>query len=725
MSSIPSNREYEDKVLREQIMAVSRDDKYRMMISDSILRNDTDQIGFDYEDIERISRRDTPNYFTPQSWPSWDPVSKEESRIVESHSDAIKRTFPYQIIENPVKVFNVMRDVLVEQLSREEKDVLIEKGLFFTHDINQPIYDGGSIRDICLLRFRIKNLPITEMIPLHELKSNFLWKLIRVSGVVCKTHPVKSRAIIGAFRCSRCFEFTYIGQEPLHPKQCTPMECCNCERPHSQTAFREIERDGIYSQTRHIEIKESPDNRVAKDLNLSLQAVLSGDMVNEVGVGDSVVLTGILLRSKTGELADRSFILQVNDIENKDRDDFENELTLEDISKIKTLGNDPKVIEKLRDSIAPSLFGLQQIKESILLQIVGGVRKELPDGTTIRGDIHSLWVGEPGVGKSSVHEYIQLIAPRCIHASGRGSSGVGFTATAIKEKDGGFQIHGGAMVQANGAILIADEFNKMRDEDKGYMHEAMEKQRISIHKGGIDLPSISTKCTLLAAANPKKLNFTKKQHENVSDELNIDDAIRTRFDFIWAIRGDDGDEDRILDHIINTRNRTTIEDFPDCIEPELMTKVFIYCSRLTPKITNKAFIILKAYYKEIRRKDKASGEKAITLRKFNDLVRTTEAYAKLRQSEIADEKDANRAIFIHDAALSGVEGRSSYIKGKRENIINCFKNNKGIGREELINLLLSQFNYQESDIHSLVSKLVDDGEIHFPVPKIKDSLEVD
>merc|ERR1712226_1706653 len=203
------------------------------------------------------------------------------------------------------------------------------------------------------------------------------------------------------------------------------------------------------------------------------------------------------------------------------------------MGSFRRLASKPDVYETVAKSITPSIFGSEDMKKAIACLLFGGSRKRLPDGLTRRGDINVLLLGDPGTAKSQLLKFVEKVSPVGVYTSGKGSSAAGLTASVTRDPvSRNFIMEGGAMVLADGGVVCIDEFDKMRQDDRVAIHEAMEQQTISIAKAGLTT-TLNSRCSVLAAANS-----VYGRWDDTKGEENIDflPTILSRFDMIYVVK---------------------------------------------------------------------------------------------------------------------------------------------------------------------------------------------
>ncbi|KUK04589.1 LAGLIDADG family homing endonuclease [Methermicoccus shengliensis] len=325
---------------------------------------------------------------------------------------------------------------------------------------------------------RIIGLPKSSHYMIKELRSEHIGRLIAVPGLIRKITEVRPRVVRAVFRCDRCDEEIPISQnkpELKEPKVCPREDCGSRE-------FTLLAEKSEFVDTQKLRVQEAPEELEGGEQPQTLDVLCEDDLAGRVYPGDRVVVVGILRIRQRGERERKSplfdLMLEGNSIEVMEQEFEELEILDEDIKKIKELASHPDISGMITRSIAPSIYGYEDIKEAIALQLFSGVSKLLPDGAHIRGDIHILLVGDPGIAKSQLLRYVKRLAPRGIYTSGKSTTSAGLTATAVKDEfgDGRWTLEAGALVMADKGIAAVDELDKMRPEDRSALHEAMEQQ---------------------------------------------------------------------------------------------------------------------------------------------------------------------------------------------------------------------------------------------------------
>ena len=230
-------------------------------------------------------------------------------------------------------------------------------------------------------------------------------------------------------------------------------------------------------------------------------------------------------------------------------------MTEDDERKIRALSRDPNIIGRIVQSIAPNIYGHTDIKTSVALSLFGGVNKVVEGKMNIRGDINVLLLGDPGTAKSQVLKYVEQTAHRAVFATGQGASAVGLTASVRRDPmTSEWTLEGGALVLADQGTCLIDEFDKMNDQDRTSIHEAMEQQTISISKAGI-VTTLHARCAIVAAANPigGRYNSTVPFSQNVQ----LTEPILSRFDILCVVRDtvDPAEDERLAKFVVGSHAR--------------------------------------------------------------------------------------------------------------------------------------------------------------------------
>lgn len=674
------------------------------------------------------------------------------------------------------------------------------------------------------INIRITDLPKDAKVDVSLLRAKHLGTLVAVEGMVRKATAPRPRLSRGLYRCDKCDATVWVPQTGMLQKEplLCPNEGCNKSAPR----FTLDEKNSEYIDTQRIEIQENPEGLRGGKQPERLFGYVEDDISGQITPGNRVTLNGIL-RSVQKTERDKSTIFEIYmdvlSTEFEQSDFSELEITEQDEAKILEMSKDPNLMANIVKSIAPTIFGMDKEKEAVALQLFGGTHKVMDDGTSIRGDIHILMMGDPGVAKSQILRFMSGLSPRGIYASGKSASAAGLcvhgdtildlekgqvkisdyvnshmtqpeeyrpgiwrqavegdrieapsdlgslrllpityvwriktpekliritagsdsltltpetkiqamhngrfdwipsgevaegdlvaivrenmrmmpvdsvevltedlpdyvydltvdpahafigsgftihnTAAAVKDDfgDGRWTLEAGALVLADKGLACIDELDKMTDQDRSSLHEAMESQKISVAKAGIT-GTLQCRCSLLAAANPKFGRFDPD--ENIVKQIDLPPALMSRFDLIFVLR-DTPDKKRdkdIASHILeshwrgqalaNRDKKTTAgndvdrameatADMKPPYDQNIIRKYVAYAKKnCFPVFTTEAFDIIQDDYLRIRGMGD-EGSIPITARQLEGYVRLSEASARMNLRDSVTIEDANVAV---------------------------------------------------------------------------------
>ena len=495
------------------------------------------------------------------------------------------------------------------------------------------------------IHIRFENL--TNIIPLKTLLSKYIGTFVAADGIVRKTDEIRPRIETGVFECRGCMRLHEVEQTSSNTI-IEPSLCSEC----GGRSFRLLQEESKYIDTQTARMQEPLENLSGGTEPKQMLMVLEDDLVDELNPGDKVRITGTLRTFREERSGKFKNYIYVNHIEALEQEFEELHLSEEDEEKIIELSKDPKIYEKIIKSTAPSIRGYREVKEAIALQLFGGAAKQLEDETKLRGDIHILIVGDPGIGKSQILKYVSRLAPRSIYTSGKGTTGAGLTAAAVRDELGGWSLEAGALVLGDQGNVRVDELDKMRSEDRSALHEALEQQTVSIAKAGI-MATLNSRCSVLAAANPKFGRFDR--YKILAEQIDLPAPIISRFDLIFVVEDKptrEGDA-KLADHILKIHQSNTV-DYE--IEPELLRKYIAYARKnVNPHLTDEAMEVLRNFYVDTRNSNpEEQAAVPITARQLEAIIRLSEASAKIKLKETVDKEDAQKAVALQMACLKEV-----------------------------------------------------------------------
>uniref|UniRef100_A0A8C0JAZ0 DNA replication licensing factor MCM7 n=1 Tax=Chelonoidis abingdonii TaxID=106734 RepID=A0A8C0JAZ0_CHEAB len=460
-----------------------------------------------------------------------DAVCENAKRYARLFADAVHELLPQhkerEVVNKDVLDVYIEHRLMLEQRGRDAGE---------THG-PQNQYPPELLRRFELY-FKAPSASKAHVI--RDVKADCIGKLVTVRGIVTRVTEVKPMMVVATYSCDQCGAETY---QPIQSPTFMPLIMCpsqECQTNRSGGRLYLQSRGSKFIKFQELKMQEHSDQVPVGHLPRSISVAVHGENTRLAQPGDHVSITGVflpLLRAGFRQIA------QVR------KEDVNEAMRLMEMSKDSLLGDkEEDFYDKLAASIAPEIYGHEDVKKALLLLLVGGVDRN-PRGMKIRGNINICLMGDPGVAKSQLLSYIDRLAPRSQYTTGRGSSGVGLTAAVLRDPlTGELALEGGALVLADQGVCCIDEFDKMLESDRTAIHEVMEQQTISIAKAGV-LATLNARCAILAAANPAYGRYNPKR--SLEQNVQLPAALLSRFDLLWLIqdRPDRDNDLRLAQHI--------------------------------------------------------------------------------------------------------------------------------------------------------------------------------
>ncbi|KAL4900829.1 hypothetical protein BDW74DRAFT_161168 [Aspergillus multicolor] len=604
-------------------------------------------------------------------------VNSASLEVSYTHLSSTKAVLGYFLANEPTEVLKVFDQVAL--------DVTLFHYPQY-HDIHNEIH------------VRITDLPIVYT--LRQLRQSHLNCLVRVSGVVTRRTGVFPQLKYVMFICQKC----NMTLGPYQQESSSEVKVTMCQNCQSRGPFTVNSEKTVYRNYQKLTLQESPGSVPAGRLPRQREVILLADLIDTAKPGDEIEITGIYRNSYDAQLNNKNgfpvfaTIIEANHVVKSHDQQAGFHLTEEDEREIRALSRDPDIVEKIIRSIAPSIYGHQDVKTAVALSLFGGVRKEAQGKMSIRGDINVLLLGDPGTAKSQILKYVEKSAHRAVFATGQGASAVGLTASVRRDPlTSEWTLEGGALVLADRGTCLIDEFDKMNDQDRTSIHEAMEQQTISISKAGI-VTTLQARCAVVAAANPigGRYNSSAPFSENVQ----LTEPILSRFDILCVVRDlvDPTEDERLASFVIESHHRANPtkplrdengdlinadgervdedgyridnegnrlplrpdesdgrdtamgndDDENDGeIPQELLRKYILYArEHCHPKLYQIDQDKVARLFADMRRESLATGAYPITVRHLEAIMRIAEAFCKMRLSEYCSSQDIDRAIAV-------------------------------------------------------------------------------
>ena len=487
---------------------------------------------------------------------------------------------------------------------------------------------------------KVSNYPINDL--LKDLDADDIGRFITTTVMVRNITQIQLTLTKGVFECRTCGKYHEI--QAINENMASPSRCVEC----GGKSFKLVQESSNYENYKYLKLEEPIELRVGGDTR-EFKGKIKGYLASPqytIKAGDICELAGEVTVNFDDKKNTLTPYLDIWHIKPLNSSYEEIKLSNDDITMIHELSKD-NIFDKLVHSVAPEVYGYDEIKKGLVLQMFEGDKN-----STDRHTIHILLIGDPGIGKSKLIESIYEISPKSIKSNGAGTTQAGLTASAIKDEvlGTGWSMEAGAIVLADGGLLTIDEFDKLDNGAMKALNEPMEQLSCSVAKAGL-VQTMSTRTSVLAGANPKYSRFN--QYKTMEEQINIPLSTISRFDLIYAL-SDTINYDSDLEKATKVLTNDFLNNSEDILDKDIVKKYINYAkNNINPKVSTEAIEKMSQFYAETRALalEYEDMGKPITLRELGAIKRLAVAHAKLHLREVVIVEDTEVAINIYSKSL--------------------------------------------------------------------------
>ncbi|KAG3073347.1 DNA replication licensing factor [Phytophthora idaei] len=646
--------------------------KYARMMQEVANRERT-SIPIALDDVQ-IFEKDDPTFVSR--------IVRNARRYIALFSDAVDENLPppTRDISDSQDVLDVLRISRAQELAQQRQ----------TEDGENQTASNANAATIfppaLMRRFEVHLIPGVKLkaVPIRDVKAAKVGALVRIKGMVTRVSTVKPLLTVATYTCEACAYEVY---QEVKARQFNPLTQCpseRCETNKIQGRLIMQTKASKFDKYQEVKFQELPDQVPMGHIPRSLTVYLRGELTRTCEPGALVTICGVFLplpyspqRQMQMGLVTETYLEATDVLNHKKRYSAMESSEAMESAVLRLQEGAENVYEVLSQSLAPEIYGHEDVKKALLLLLIGGVTKRMDEGMKLRGDLNVLLMGDPGVAKSQLLKHIATVAPRGVYTTGKGSSGVGLTAAVVRDattKE--MTLEGGALVLADMGICCIDEFDKMEEGDRTAIHEVMEQQTVSIAKAGITT-TLNARSSVLAAANPIYGRYNKKL--SASQNINLPNALLSRFDLLFLLLdvANYEKDEALARHVtyVHRFSRNPEMKF-DPVRPEVLRYFIAIAKQYQPSIPEDLCGYIVEAYVTLRQQDvndharerqqqqfrqqfgdggANDAQTAMTARQLLSILRLSQALARLRFSTEVIRQDVDEAIrlvYVSKASLS-------------------------------------------------------------------------